>query len=297
MFLAAGRIETPDRVLLTRDPSASYTRAVDEPRTHYQLSFTGRQALLLFVALIAALGVAFAFGLLTGVTGRSAAPMPAPAEGSPSESAATPATAGEPTPSLSRMRGETSPLPSPSPSTDSLELPRPVRGVPPPASGRSAASATRIAPVPPSHSAPSSSASLPPGPTPSPGLELFEDEGGVAPTPAASIGAVPGASSGAGRRARAETATKNRPASRAADASAFWVQALSATSENESRAQRDRLVRHGYPVTIVPGSGPGGKKVFRVRVGPYRNREDADRAAAKIKAREKLQPWVVPPGK
>jgi DedD protein len=57
---------------------------VSEPRTHYQVSFTARQALSLFVGLLAALAVAYFFGLMTGLSGNrpqetAAAPSPAAA--------------------------------------------------------------------------------------------------------------------------------------------------------------------------------------------------------------------------
>lgn len=45
-----------------------------EPRTHYQVSFTSRQALLLFVVVLASLTGAFFLGLLTGLSGRPPAP-------------------------------------------------------------------------------------------------------------------------------------------------------------------------------------------------------------------------------
>ncbi len=42
-----------------------------EPRTHYQISLTARQAVGAFLALLVALGVAFFFGLMAGASGRS----------------------------------------------------------------------------------------------------------------------------------------------------------------------------------------------------------------------------------
>lgn len=44
-----------------------------EPRTHYQLSFTSRQAVLLFVVVLAALTGAYFLGLVTGLAGRQPA--------------------------------------------------------------------------------------------------------------------------------------------------------------------------------------------------------------------------------
>jgi cell division septation protein DedD len=56
---------------------------VDAPRTHYQVSFTSKQALSLFVGLLAALALAYFFGLMTGLSGNEgpeavATPAPTP---------------------------------------------------------------------------------------------------------------------------------------------------------------------------------------------------------------------------
>jgi cell division septation protein DedD len=67
---------------------------VDEPRTHYQISLTARQAVGLFVGLLVALGLAFFFGLMTGLSGRKPAPdsiaAAAPLEPTPDSSAGIP---------------------------------------------------------------------------------------------------------------------------------------------------------------------------------------------------------------
>lgn len=57
---------------------------MEAPRTHYQVSFTAKQALSLFVGLLAALAVAYFFGLMTGLSGNEpqeagAAPSRTPA--------------------------------------------------------------------------------------------------------------------------------------------------------------------------------------------------------------------------
>ena len=51
-----------------------------EPRTHYQVSFTSRQAVLLFVLVLASLAGAYFLGLLTGLAGRQPAETAAAAE-------------------------------------------------------------------------------------------------------------------------------------------------------------------------------------------------------------------------
>jgi len=71
-----------------------------EPTTHYQVSFTPRQALSLFVGLLFALGLAYFFGLKTGLAGREGETVAAagtePVPGAaPTESAAAAATTGD----------------------------------------------------------------------------------------------------------------------------------------------------------------------------------------------------------
>jgi len=58
---------------------------VSEPRTHYQASFTGKQALGLFVGLLLALGIAYFLGVMTGLAGRGEPEDVASAEPAASE--------------------------------------------------------------------------------------------------------------------------------------------------------------------------------------------------------------------
>jgi DedD protein len=45
---------------------------MSQPPTHYQVSFTARQALSLFIGLLAVLGLSYFLGLMTGLSGREA---------------------------------------------------------------------------------------------------------------------------------------------------------------------------------------------------------------------------------
>ncbi|MEO8189511.1 MAG: SPOR domain-containing protein [Acidobacteriota bacterium] len=232
---------------------------MDEPRTHYQLSFTARQALLLFVALLGALAAAYAFGLMTGLAGRGRSDAMAAAETTPGAIAVA------------------TPIPA-AVTPDALEIPKAVRGIAPSRTTLHAGGGSSVAPTPFSVAA---------GPTPSPGLQLF-DEGPDRTRP--TVAAPP-------RKTRTPKSTpESAMASHAPAAGSFWVQALSAPSEREANMRRDRLASHGFPAAVSSGAGPKGK-VFRVRVGPFKSREEAERSAARLKSREKLQPWIVPPGK
>lgn len=75
---------------------------MDEPRTHYQISLTARQAIGLFVALLLGLGLAFFFGLMAGLSGRAGSPVETASVGSEGpegpEGADRPLRANAPTP-------------------------------------------------------------------------------------------------------------------------------------------------------------------------------------------------------
>jgi DedD protein len=211
---------------------------VEQPPTHYQLSFTARQGLLLFVGFLLALGLAYFFGLMTGLSGRppetgavAEASPPVPASGAASIPPAAPATPRESRGEARKARSE--------------EAPR-------------AASTAPTAPA---------------------ELQLFDDAGEPTPDPS--------------RRVLATAAT---PAPALASAGGeFWVQVLSVSSEREAKARSARLAAHHYRAAVVPAS-TGRGKVYRVRVGPYRSREEADRAAALLRSRENVEPWIVPAG-
>lgn len=198
---------------------------MDEPRTHYQLSFTVRQAMALFVGLLVALSVAYFLGVMTGLAGRE----PEGARASVSSAAVS------------------EELPGVASETASGEPPR---------AARAAKSAASEATVPAK-------------------LQLFED--------------------------RAEEDVTRAPAVRTAtpahvSAAAFWVQVVSVRSEREARAESHRLSSRGYHATVETVHGPKGS-LYRVRVGPYRTREDASRVADRLSRQEKVKAWIAPAGK
>lgn len=210
-----------------------------DPQTHYQLSFTSRQAVGLFVGLLLALGLAYFLGLMTGLARRPSAnvavePTPSPEPAAPERVAALP----KPTP-IRPLRATTSVPP----------FPKPVLGTEPTA-GRS--------------------------------LQFFEDRAEGTPTARVT-------------RSPAPRPTQARPAT-PAPAGEFWVQVLSLTSEPEARARRDKLIRRGYRSRVELAQGPKGS-VYRVRVGPYSRRDEAERASERLSKEEKVRTWIAPSGK
>ena len=54
-----------------------------------------------------------------------------------------------------------------------------------------------------------------------------------------------------------------------------------------------RLAGKGYPAYVVaPPKGPG-PIIFRVRVGKYKDRNEADTVAARLLKEEQFKPWIV----
>ena len=63
------------------------------------------------------------------------------------------------------------------------------------------------------------------------------------------------------------------------------------TSRTEADAIAKRLAGKGYP-TFVTTPGNGAPKMFRVRIGKYPSRRDAESIAAKLEKDEQFKPWI-----
>jgi len=237
----------------------------DTPRTHYQITFTARQAVGGFLGLLLSLALAYYLGLVSGLSGRSGAPEAPDAEKTPSEKIAA-ADAGE-------SAGEAMPP---------IETAVPTAAVPsgPLGSRTTLAGGVPVTPI-------------PAEPTPPATLQTFQDgssdqaEGESSPIAEASGGSGP-----------AGTVARPPAAGAPAAAGKFWVQVASLSSREEAGTLSTRLTRHGFRSQVLTASGPKGKgKVYRVRVGPYRSEDDAERAATKLARQENVKsPWVVPDG-
>jgi cell division septation protein DedD len=102
-------------------------------------------------------------------------------------------------------------------------------------------------------------------------------EGG--PTPKAEAPAAPPAAAAA--------ATSNEPAG-----SGFEIQVAALRLRGEADAIVKRLASKGYPAYVV-APAKGAPTMFRVRVGKYKERREADTIAAKLQKEEQFKPWVV----
>ncbi len=237
----------------------------DTPRTHYQITFTARQAVGGFLGLLLSLALAYYLGLVSGLSGRSGTPEAPDAEKTPSEKIAAA--------DASEDAGEAVPP---------IETAVPTAAVP---SGPLGSRTTLAGGAP--------GTPIPAEPTPPATLQTFQDgssdqaEGESSPIAEASGGSGP-----------AGTVAKPPAAGAPAAGGKFWVQVASLSSREEAGTLSTRLTRHGFRSQVLTATGPKGKgKVYRVRVGPYRSEDDAERAATKLARQESVKsPWVVPDG-
>ena len=237
----------------------------DEPRTHYQITFTARQAVVGFLGLLLSLALAYYLGLMSGLSGR---PGGDAAADQVAENAA-----GEKVENAPKSAGsvDSEPLPP-------IETAVPTAAASASSTGRSPGSRTELA---------GGAAATPPPaePTPPTTLQTFQDGTADESSPVAS------ASGSSGPVARPASETPGTPGK-------YWVQVASLSSRDEAGSLSSRLTRHGFRSQVLTATGPRGKgKVYRVRVGPYRSEDDAARAATRLSRQENVKsPWVVPDG-
>jgi cell division septation protein DedD len=85
------------------------------------------------------------------------------------------------------------------------------------------------------------------------------------------------------------------PANRAAEepgAGNYTVQVAAVRQKAEAQRIVDRLKRRGFPAYVfVPSPGDRGDG-FRVRVGSYKSRQEADTMAARLQKEEKYKTWI-----
>jgi len=113
------------------------------------------------------------------------------------------------------------------------------------------------------------------------------------PEPPAPVRAVPTPEPPAPVRA-APSATRLRPEvlTPGGASGRFAVQVGAFAESGTAERLAVSLRAKGYDVYVSPGAGAGDAR-WRVRVGPHAAREDAERAARRLKAEEKLPTWVL----
>lgn len=92
----------------------------------------------------------------------------------------------------------------------------------------------------------------------------------------------------------AEPAVDSPPASSAAAAEppgrAFVVQVAAVRARDEAEVIARRLTTKGYPAFVTTPTG--AVQVFRVRVGKYESRREAESVAGRLEQEEHFKPWI-----
>jgi cell division protein FtsN len=92
-------------------------------------------------------------------------------------------------------------------------------------------------------------------------------------------------------RAPVVPATKSAGDSRAPKEGSFVVQVASLRSRGEADAIARRLSSKGFP-SFVTTPGSGGPRVYRVRVGKFVDRREAETIARRLEKEEQFKPWI-----
>jgi cell division protein FtsN len=75
-----------------------------------------------------------------------------------------------------------------------------------------------------------------------------------------------------------------------AAADGWAVQIAALNDRKEAEAIASSLVSKGYSAYVV--APPGGTSVYRVRIGTFKTRREADNMKAKLEKEEQFKPWV-----
>jgi cell division septation protein DedD len=78
----------------------------------------------------------------------------------------------------------------------------------------------------------------------------------------------------------------------------FWVQVLAASKNDAFPEARKKLVDLGFPVAnqkVTATEVAGGNKLFKLRIGPFPDRESADRVVRRMQGSGFPDAWVVVP--
>src|SRR5512135_164320 len=231
-------------------------------KAYYQVSFTGGQALAAVVVMIAALGIAFFLGTKAGFE-KSGEPETA--------AAAHPGAVPPPVPAPGNETASASPPDASGPAEEAPVFEDREAGVTEPAKPAAAGEGASPAPsrteiAAPSRKESAGAASRPPSAPPSPRPASAAPSGNPAtasPAPAPA------------KEAAAETAKP--PAVKGG----YFVQIVSTSSKGEANRWKEKLAAKKYRTVAISSVESKKCTLWRVRVGPYPDRAQAKKAAAK----------------
>jgi DedD protein len=252
--------------------------------SYYEIALTNRQVVAAFVILLVCLLSAFFSGVWVGRTGappaeqvvRATPPPEEPKEGANLEEleffeqpGRRPAAAPSPSPAETPAPGPGTTLREDLEGPDAAETPVPPPPSPTPAPNPNETLRGTRTPLP------------SPSPSPEP-REERADEDVVRPRP------LPEAERGAAPRSPERTAPGS---TREPAAGSVVIQVFASPEEAEARRIRDRLSQGGQKAYLSPVT-VDGRTMYRVRIGPFGTREDAQEVAETVRKTYKLDTWV-----
>jgi len=92
-------------------------------------------------------------------------------------------------------------------------------------------------------------------------------------------------------KAKAEPKAAAAASSPGAAGSGFVVQVTAVRARGEADTIAKRLASKGFP-SYVTTPGPGAPAVYRVRVGKYTDRREAETVARRLEKEEQFKPWI-----
>ena len=111
----------------------------------------------------------------------------------------------------------------------------------------------------------------------------------MAAAPAAAVAKSPSAASPAESKSATPGASATPVPSEPAG-SGYVVQVAATKQRGEADTIAKRLSGKGYPAFVT--TPPSGPQMFRVRVGKYQDRKEADRIATRLEREEQFKPWI-----
>jgi cell division septation protein DedD len=81
------------------------------------------------------------------------------------------------------------------------------------------------------------------------------------------------------------------PEASAAAGNGFVVQVAAVRARSEADTIAKRLASKGFP-SYVTNPGPGAARMYRVRVGKFTDRRDAESVARRLEKEEQFKPWI-----
>ena len=137
------------------------------------------------------------------------------------------------------------------------------------------------------------SAARAPAPVPPPPAQTVQPRAeappAAVPTPKPVAAAKPKEPEAPALPAPAPAAVSSSPAPSRGDGYAIQVAALRESGEADTIAKR--LVNKGYDAYVLTPPG-GTPNVYRVRVGSFKTRRDAEVVASKLQQEEQFKPWI-----